>query len=79
MSVPLHLPDLRVTDLARLPKPDPVPVTSTTIAGLSGLVGTHLGYTSWHGIAQERVDHFAEATLDDLEAWRGRPVVAPSS
>jgi acyl dehydratase len=55
------------TDPAPLPQPEPALATATrtTIAGLSGLVGTHLGYTSWHGIAQERVDHFAEATLDD--------------
>ena len=53
------------TDLARLPEPDPVPVTSTTIAGLSALVGTHFGYTSWHVITQPQVDSFAEATRDD--------------
>jgi acyl dehydratase len=52
-------------DPARLPTPEPVTATQTTIAGLSGIVGKHLGYTSWHGIAQERVDRFAEATLDD--------------
>ncbi|MDQ2981519.1 MAG: MaoC family dehydratase [Actinomycetota bacterium] len=53
------------TDPARLPKPEPVPATSTTIAGLSGLVGTHLGYTSWQAITQAQVDSFAEATWDD--------------
>ena len=53
------------TDPASLPTPEPVPVTSTTIAGLAGLVGTHLGYTSWHPIKQAQVDSFAEATWDD--------------
>jgi acyl dehydratase len=53
------------TDPARLLKPEPVPETSTTIAGLTGLVGTHLGYTSWQVITQAQVDRFAEATWDD--------------
>jgi acyl dehydratase len=53
------------TNPARLPKPEPVPATSTTIAGLAGLVGTHLGYTSWQVITQAQVDRFAEATWDD--------------
>jgi len=53
------------TDPARLPKPEPVPETSTTIDGLAGMVGTHLGYTSWHPITQAQVDSFAEATRDD--------------
>ena len=53
------------TDPARLPKPEPVPETSTTIEGLAGLVGTHLGYTSWQPITQAQVDRFAEATRDD--------------
>jgi acyl dehydratase len=66
VSAPLARPlFLMSTEPASLPAPEPVPATSTTIAGLAGLVGTHLGYTSWHGISQERVNSFADATLDD--------------
>lgn len=34
------------------------------IAGLKELVGTHLGYSDWLEITQERVDTFADATGD---------------
>src|SRR3712207_7935779 len=35
------------------------------IEGVQGLVGQHLGYSSWVTITQERVNQFAEATGDD--------------
>jgi acyl dehydratase len=50
---------------ARVPTPEPTPATRATIEGLSGLVGSHLGYTRWRPITQEQVNRFAEATLDD--------------
>jgi acyl dehydratase len=34
------------------------------VVGVQGLVGTHLGYSEWVEITQERVDQFAEATGD---------------
>ena len=34
------------------------------IAGLKELVGTHLGYSDWLEITQERVNTFADATGD---------------
>ena len=34
------------------------------IAGLTDLVGTHLGYSDWLEITQERVNTFADATGD---------------
>ena len=34
------------------------------IEALEQVVGTHLGYSEWHEITQERVDLFAEATGD---------------
>lgn len=34
------------------------------IAGLKDLVGTHLGFSDWMEITQERVDQFADATGD---------------
>lgn len=40
---------------------------ATEISGISGLkerVGTHLGYSDWMEITQERVDQFADATGD---------------
>jgi acyl dehydratase len=40
---------------------------ATTIDGIDGMraaVGTHLGYSDWHEITQERVNEFAEATGD---------------
>jgi acyl dehydratase len=40
---------------------------ATTVHGIdsfSDLVGTHLGYSEWHRIDQERIDLFAEATGD---------------
>ena len=40
---------------------------ATEIAGLAGLkelVGTHLGYSEWLEITQERVNTFADATCD---------------
>jgi acyl dehydratase len=52
-------------DPSRLPTPEPSPATRATIAGLSRLVGSHLGYTHWRLITQEQVNRFAEATWDD--------------
>jgi acyl dehydratase len=40
------------------------PGVTTDIAGLANLVGTHLGYTDWREMSQERVDQFADATDD---------------
>ena len=40
---------------------------TTTVRGIEefqGLKGTHLGYSDWHLIDQERVDRFADATDD---------------
>ncbi len=36
----------------------------TDMAGLSEAVGTHLGYTDWQEMTQERVNLFADATDD---------------
>jgi len=36
----------------------------TTMAGLRELVGTHVGFTEWQTMEQERVDRFADATDD---------------
>jgi acyl dehydratase len=36
----------------------------TDMAGLSELVGQHVGYTSWREMEQERVNLFADATDD---------------
>jgi acyl dehydratase len=36
----------------------------TTIAGLRDAVGSHLGYTDYQQLTQERVDMFADATDD---------------
>jgi acyl dehydratase len=36
----------------------------TDIAGLRDAAGTHLGYTDWQEMTQERVDRFAEVTED---------------
>jgi len=38
--------------------------TVNGIAGLKDLVGTHLGYSDWLEITQERVNTFADATGD---------------
>ena len=38
--------------------------TVNGIAGLKELVGTHLGYSDWFEITQERVNTFADATGD---------------
>jgi len=38
--------------------------TTTTIDGLSGLVGTELGVSDWLEVTQKRVDTFADATDD---------------
>ncbi len=34
------------------------------LAGLSDAVGTHLGYTEWQEMTQQRVNQFADATED---------------
>jgi acyl dehydratase len=36
----------------------------TDIAGLSSLVGEHLGYTDWEEMTQDRVNQFADITDD---------------
>ena len=36
----------------------------TDIAGLRDRVGTHIGYTEWQEMTQERVNQFADATDD---------------
>jgi acyl dehydratase len=36
----------------------------TDLAGLRERVGTHIGYTDWQEMTQERVDQFADATDD---------------
>jgi acyl dehydratase len=36
----------------------------TDIAGLPDAAGTHVGYTEWQEMTQERVDQFADATDD---------------
>jgi acyl dehydratase len=36
----------------------------TDLEGLAAHVGSHLGYTEWREMAQERVDAFADATED---------------
>ena len=38
--------------------------TTTTMAELPGLVGSELGTSDWHEVAQEHVNQFAEATGD---------------
>jgi acyl dehydratase len=51
----------------------------TTIAGLRDAVGSHLGYTEWQELTQERVNLFADATDDhqfihvDIEAAKHTP------
>ncbi len=34
------------------------------VAALQEAVGTHLGFSSWHEITQDRIDRFADATGD---------------
>ena len=41
-----------------------MPTEVNGIAGLKELVGTHLGYSDWLEITQERVNTFADATGD---------------
>ena len=36
----------------------------TDMAGLRNSLGTHIGYTDWEEMTQERVDQFADATDD---------------
>ena len=36
----------------------------TTVAGLREAAGTHLGFTEWRELTQERVNQFADATDD---------------
>jgi acyl dehydratase len=51
----------------------------TDMAGLRDSAGTHLGYTDWQGMTQERVDMFADATDDhqfihvDVERAKSTP------
>lgn len=41
-----------------------MPTVFESPADLKAAVGTHLGYSDWLTIDQERIDQFAEATLD---------------
>jgi acyl dehydratase len=41
-----------------------MPTVFNTPAGLKGAVGTHLGYSEWLTITQERINQFADATGD---------------
>jgi acyl dehydratase len=51
----------------------------TDMASLSGHVGTHIGYTKWSEMTQERVNQFADATDDhqfihvDVERAKASP------
>jgi acyl dehydratase len=51
----------------------------TDMAGLRGREGTHLGYTDWQEMTQERVDQFADVTDDhnyihiDVERAKASP------
>jgi acyl dehydratase len=51
----------------------------TDMAGLRNSVGTHLGYTDWQEMKQERVNEFADATDDhqfihvDVERAKSTP------
>lgn len=53
------------------------------IAGLQALVGTHLGYSDWLEVTQERVNTFADATGDhqwihvDVERAKEGPFGGP--
>lgn len=57
--------------------------TVNGIAGLKELVGTHLGYSDWLEITQERVNTFADATGDhqwihvDVERAKAGPFGGP--
>jgi acyl dehydratase len=52
----------------------------TDMAGLRNSVGTHLGYTDWQAMTQERVNEFADATDDhqfihvDVERAKSTPL-----
>jgi acyl dehydratase len=58
-------------------------ITITSLADVTGLVGTHLGYSDYLEITQERVDLFAEATGDhqwihvDVERAKQGPFGGP--
>jgi acyl dehydratase len=41
-----------------------MPTTFTSLDDLRGAVGTHLGWTDWLDVTQDRVDLFADATGD---------------
>ncbi|HEX5671361.1 MAG TPA: MaoC family dehydratase [Acidimicrobiia bacterium] len=51
--------------------------TFASISELVGAVGTHLGYSDWLEITQERINDFAEAT-DDHQWIHVDPVLAAS-
>ena len=42
-----------------------MPTTFASLDDLRAAAGTHLGWTDWTAITQDRVDQFAEATGDD--------------
>ena len=58
-------------------------ITITSLADVTGLVGTHLGYSDYLEITQERVDLFADATGDhqwihvDVERAKEGPFGGP--
>lgn len=39
-----------------------MPIVVSEIADLTSRVGEHLGWSRWHTVTQDEVDHFAEAT-----------------
>ena len=55
------------------------PGVVTDMAGLPALVGTHLGYTKWREMTQDRVNRFADVTDDhnyihvDVERAKASP------
>jgi len=51
--------------------------TFASISDLAGAVGTHLGYSDWLEITQERINAFADAT-DDHQWIHVDPVLAAS-
>ena len=53
--------------------------TFSGVADLSSAVGSHLGYSAWHTITQERIDMFAAATGDHqwIHVDRDRAAAGP--
>ena len=55
------------------------------LASLKDATGTHLGFTDWREMTQERVNEFADATDDhqfihvDVEAAKATPLIPSAS